>query len=306
MTTPFVFTVGAEEAGLRLDKVVCRRLPGLGRRRASQLFASGAVRLDGRPVPKGAAARAGDRVVVQLGPPDAVVPDPEAPLEIALETDEIVVVNKPAGQACTPLSGSERGTLANALLHRYPEMRAVGYGPREPGLLHRLDTQTSGLVLAARSTPTFGQLRHALRSGRLNKRYLAVVDGATLPERGVISLPLAPHPTDRRRVLVSDAGRAARGARAAVTRWQVLTRGRGRTLLLVEVAQAFRHQIRAHLASAGCPILGDRMYGGTLSETLAQRHALHASQIAYLGDALVPAFSVEARLPAELQKLVEA
>jgi 23S rRNA pseudouridine1911/1915/1917 synthase len=304
VTTPFAFTVDSDEAGLRLDRILCRRLPGLGRRRARHLFASGAVRLAGQVVPKGAAARAGDQVVVQLGPPDEAVPDPQAPLQVALETPELVIINKPAGQACAPLSGAERGALANALLHRYPELRTVGYGPREPGLLHRLDTHTSGLVLAARSTPVFEQLRHALRSGRLTKRYLAVVDGTALPDCGAISLPLAPHPTDRRRVAVGGAGGATSAARAAVTRWQVLTRRRGRTLLSIDVAQAYRHQIRAHLAAAGCPILGDRVYGGTLSEALGQRHALHASQIAYPGDVVVPAFAVEAPLPAELQRLV--
>lgn len=293
-----------EEAGQRLDRVVIRRVPGLGRKRAARLFASGAVHVEGRPALKGEPATAGAEMTVELATPESVAAEPEAPLDVRLEMPELVVVAKPAGQPSVPLDNAERGTLAGALVARYPEMRSVGYRPREPGLLHRLDTQTSGLLVAARSARAFEQLRAELRAGRLRKRYLAVVAGDNLDDHGTIDAPIAPDRSNRRRVRVGADIQDRRGARRARTRYYVIERSGHFALVEVEVSHAYRHQVRAHLASIGHPIAGDTLYGGEAVPSLGARHALHASYIAWAGDTDVPAFEVEDRLPDGLRLLL--
>lgn len=290
------FRVEAEAAGERLDRFLLRSCPELGRRAAALVIERGDVRVDGRRARKGQRLLAGQSVSVAelaLAPPE-----PEAPLVVRLERDDLVVVDKPAGQPSAPLLPGEPGSLAGALLARYPEMAGVGWRAREPGLLHRLDTRTSGLVLAARSAGAFEVLREALRSHGLAKRYLALVDGARLPDAIDIDLPLAMAPGGSGRVTVAPP--SARIAGGPVSRLRTLER-RGR-LALVEVAasRAFRHQVRVHLAASGWPILGDREYGGPLCELLPHRHALHASHVAWAGDARVPAFAVDSSLPADL------
>lgn len=295
--------VAPHQAGFRLDKVLLASEPGLGRRRAKALFESGAATCAGRRARAGEPARPGDEIRVELDD-DAAEPEPEAPLCVRLELPELVVVDKPAGQPTAPLVPGERGTLANALVARYPEMAGVGYRPREPGLIHRLDTQTSGLLIAARSSVSFEALRAALRSGKLEKRYLAIVGDRDLPEAGVIDAPLANDPRTPERVVVAERGDHSLYQRGAVTRYRVLERARGRALLEVVAPQAMRHQIRAHLASIGHPIVGDRVYGGELVPELGARHALHASYVACKGDGTLPSFAVRADLPAELTALL--
>src|SRR5262249_5589367 len=128
------------------------------------------------------------------------LPDAGVPLVIAFETERVVIVDKAPGVPSAPIAPGEKGTIANALVARYPEMAALGFSPREPGLCHRLDTGTSGLLLAARTAAAFTTLTSALKEGRLDKRYLLLVSAADLPESGTIDFPLAPHPKDRRRV----------------------------------------------------------------------------------------------------------
>src|SRR5262249_2266485 len=147
-------------------------------------------------------ARAGDEITVVLpaatGP--EAVPEPDAPLVIRFETEQIVVAEKPAGQPTAPLEPGERGTLANALGGKYPEMAGIGYASREPGLVHRLDTDTSGLVLAARSEAAFSTLSHALKEHRIEKSYWLLCESERLADSGTVEIPLAPHPKDKKRV----------------------------------------------------------------------------------------------------------
>jgi 23S rRNA pseudouridine1911/1915/1917 synthase len=297
------FAIGPEEAGQRLDKVVIAHVPGLGRRRAAELFARGRISVEGRRAQKGEPARPGDRVVVELGGPDRAQPEPDAPLDVVLESPDYVIVNKPAGQPSAPLSGEETGTLANALVARYPEMAEVGFSRREPGLLHRLDTETYGLLIAARSAGAFERLRRALAAGELDKRYLAVVSSEGLADSATIEHPLAQdrrHP-ERVLVCVSD---DVRGARRAMTRYRVLERGPRFALVEVSAPRAFRHQVRAHLASIDHAIAGDATYGGPEAPALGRRHALHASYVAWAGDDTLPAFTAEAPLPEEMRALL--
>jgi 23S rRNA pseudouridine1911/1915/1917 synthase len=295
--------VAEHQAGWRLDRVLLGAEPELGRRRAKELFGSGAVTRGGRRARAGEPARPGDELRVELDD-EAAVPEPGAELDVRLELPELVVVEKRAGQPSAPLAPGELGTLANALVGRFPEMASVGYRPREPGLVHRLDTQTSGLLVAARSVASFELLRSALSRGKLEKRYFAIVSDHGLPESGVIDEALAIEPRAPERVLLAANASEEAYRRPATTRFRVLERARGRLLLEVDAPRAMRHQIRAHLASVGHPIAGDRVYGGELVPALGARHALHASYVACSGEGTLPSFAVRSDLPAELRALL--
>jgi 23S rRNA pseudouridine1911/1915/1917 synthase len=294
------FVVVEGEAGERLDRLLVRHAPALGRRRATELFAAGSVKVDGRRATKGERARAGSTVEVELGEPDRAAPEPGAPLDVRLERPELLVVHKPAGQPSVSVRGSDRGTLASALIGHYPELAGIG-SPREGGLVHRLDTGTSGLLVAARSALAYARLREAIRVGQLEKRYLALIDATDLPGSGEIDEPLVSDPKHARRVRW---GRGTAHARFAVTRWKLLERGARWALVEAEASPAVRHQIRAHFASIGRPIAGDVLYGGAEVAALAGRHALHASRVAWRGDDVVRAFDVEAPLPSDLASVL--
>lgn len=300
---PTRFVVSEGEAGTRIDRVVAQHVPGVGRRTARELFEAGHVTVDGRRVRAGTPARAGAVVTVDFEGEHAE-PDASLPLDVRLERPTHVVVYKPAGVPSAPLRAGELGTLANALLARYPEMSGVGHRAREPGLVHRLDTETSGLLVAARSAAAFATLRRALDSERLVKRYLAVTSASNLPEKGVIELPLSPDPGHRGRVL-AQASPLPGYARPAVTRYRVQRRTPRHTLVELEAGRAFRHQIRAHMASLGAPLVGDTLYGGEPWPGGSARHALHASHIAWAGDGTLPSFAVTAELPDDLRELLE-
>lgn len=307
------------DAGARLDKLLVQKVPGLGRAGAKRLFAEGKVRLcpagseKGPRAAKGDVGAEGDVVEIELDASAAgmgALPDPDANLTVVLETPHVVVADKRAGQPSAPLDPGEVGTLANALLARYPEIAGIGFSPREPGLCHRLDTGTSGLVLCARTIQTFNTLTTALKEGRLDKRYLVICEARDLPESGTIEIPLAPHPKDRRRVYACvhprDVDRLA--PRPATTVYQKLREHGPYAVVEVRAPKAARHQIRAHFAAIEHPLVGDVLYGGSPMPDApegAARHALHAHMIVWKGDADVPAFTASSNLPPELARLVE-
>jgi 23S rRNA pseudouridine1911/1915/1917 synthase len=302
------FRIAPAESGERVDKVIVARLPGLGRKGARRLFDEGKIRVNGRRVSKGDVAREGDEITVTLGDgaqSAAAAVEAEAPLAVRLETDQIVVAEKPAGQPTAPIRPGETGTLANALVGRYPEMQSVGHSPREPGLVHRLDTETSGLVLAARTPAAFESLTRGLKQGKLDKAYLLVCEAAGLAETGTIEIPLAHHPKDKKRMYACvhprDVERYA--PRPASTSFRVVRTAGRWALVEVRVKVALRHQIRAHMAAVGHPLANDALYGGPPVDGLA-RHALHASLIAWEGDEVVPRFEVRSPLPEDLAPLV--
>lgn len=288
-------------AGRRADDAVLRSFPGFSRKEVKELFEAGRVRGSGRRLKKGDRVERGMELTVEA-PGVPIAPDPSIPLTVLFESEDFVIVDKPAGLPTAPLVRTETRSLAAALLARYPEMLGVGFREREPGLVHRLDNETSGVVLAARSPSAFEAARSLFESSLLEKRYLAVVAGDG-PEAGELETWLGPDPIDPRRVRVST--EPADGyAKLSQTRYRVLRRGSGFALVELSVERAFRHQIRAHLAHLGYPIAGDAVYGGAVVPELGQRHALHASYIAWAGDAARPGFRAEAGLPAELAALV--
>ena len=307
------FVINAGDAGVRLDKLLCAKLPGIGRTAVKRLFVDGRVKIGNegrlpRRAAKGDVATEGQVVEVEVAATDtAALPDASAPLTVVLETPQVLILDKPAGQPTAPLSPGEQGALANALVARYPDVACCGFSPREPGLCHRLDTDTSGLVLAARTVEAFEALTHALREGRLDKRYLLLVPAEGLPEAGTIDIPLAPHPKDRRRVLACAHPRdvARNEPRPATTSWTKLREANGVALVEARAPRALRHQIRCHFAAIGHPLLGDVLYGGDASHGLG-RHALHAHKIIWGGDPTVPAFTATSPLPPELERLVPA
>lgn len=296
----FEFQVNAAEHGERTDLLVKKHLSGVGRRRAMALCDAGLVLANGRPAKKGEPLEAGTVVLVRMEMHGRAIAAPDVPCPVLLERDDLVICEKQAGIPSGALPGRETGTLAGALLARFPELSEVGYGPREPGLVHRLDTFTSGLLLAARTPRAFEALREALSEGSIDKRYLALVPPGVLDASGVIESLLGPDATNPKRVRVLS---QLPGYRARTT-YTVIERTSRCDLVEVRASPAYRHQVRVHLASRGAPLLGDEVYGGS-TEILKGRHALHANYIAGAANG-VPAFAVESALPAELRTLLES
>jgi 23S rRNA pseudouridine1911/1915/1917 synthase len=295
--------VPASAAAERLDKVVAR-LYGISRSRAMEWIAEGRVKVDGLRAAKGTPVAGGAKLWVDLPPPDAPAPQPELPLRIVHADAFVVVADKPAGMPSHPLRAGETGTAANGLVGRFPELAAVGPSQREGGLVHRLDTDTSGLLLAARTSAAHQMLRAQFTARTVEKGYLALVSGE-IHAGGEIDLPLAHDPNDARKVrAASDPEWAAmHGARPALTRFQPLERRSGFTLLEVEIATGVLHQIRAHLAFIGHPLAGDPLYGGPELAGLS-RHFLHAARLAFTHpDGSRPRF--QSPLPPELAAVLQ-
>lgn len=274
-----------KESGSRIDRVLCERL-GLSRAEAKRLFAGGEVRRNGRRADKGDLVAQGDRIELgsELSDPRAR-PDPAVRFQVLYEDDHLVVVDKPAGMPSHPLRPGELGCLANGLLQRYPDMDQVGYDERQPGLVNRLDNDTSGLVLAARSLGVFNSLRVALETGEVAKTYLALTRHPVSPQR--IEMALSPSSRHRSRVEVSALGRPATTEVTAC--WQ-----QGDYFVVeVHAPRAYRHQVRAHLAAVGAPILGDSLYGGEPG----RRHYLHALELGFVHPVTGAPLKVRAELP---------
>jgi 23S rRNA pseudouridine1911/1915/1917 synthase len=299
--------------GARLDKAIAELLPDFSRARVKRAIELGAVRVNGKRLAKGGTVAKGDAVridVAQVAETPAVA-SPDAPLKVVLETEQVVIVDKPANQPTAPLRPGETGTLVNALLGRYPELvppdkdTFIGHSSREPGIIHRLDTETSGAVVVARTALAFDTLKTALKEGRLDKRYLLVCAGEGLPDEGTIEFPLASHPKDQRRIqaCVHPRDVVRYEPRPACTRYRVVKRSEMWALVEARVEKALRHQIRAHFAAIGHPLAGDELYGGPVIRALG-RHALHAAHVAYPGGGGIDPFEVSLPLPKDMAGLV--
>ena len=302
-------TVTDELNGARLDKAIVALVEGASRARVKRAIEDGSVSVNGRIIAKGGVVKEGDRILVdeELGSVSApCIPEPNAPLEVRHQSPKLLVVDKPAGQPTAPIRSDETGTLANAIAGHHPELVGIGYSPREPGIVHRLDTETSGLVVVARSAESFELLRDALQFEKLGKEYLLVCASENLPDQGTIEYPITNHPKDKRRVYPCihprDVMRYA--PRPATTSYRVERRVGPWALVRAEAARAVRHQLRAHFAAIEHPLAGDVLYGGVAVEGLT-RHALHAARISYDGggDAAL-AFDVTSPLPSDMAKLV--
>jgi 23S rRNA pseudouridine1911/1915/1917 synthase len=293
------------ESPERLDRFLVQRLAGMSRARAAALIAEGRVRVNGRRGVKGTMVGPNDAIEVEgeVAPPDWTPrPDPDVPLAIAYEDDDLLVVDKPGGVPSHPLKPDETGTVASWLSAHRPGTHGVGYGPREPGLVHRLDVGTSGLLLVAKNAAAFEKLRSELKAGAIEKTYLAVVAGTGISE-DPIAWPIDDSSGSRVRVLTDERLAAKRKARPAETTIEIVRTAGERTLVRAIVAKAVRHQVRAHLAAAGHPLLGDETYGGPAVPGLS-RHALHAASIELEHPADGRIVRVSSPLPQELERLL--
>ncbi len=291
--SPLVFSVQESDSGRRIDALLAARVPGVGRKLAAHLCKSEAVHVNERPVQKSYPVRTGDRISLRVHSFGEATPAPELDLQVIFEGPSLVICEKPARIPSGAVLHKEAGTMAGVLLARYPEMASVGYGRHEPGLVHRLDNDTSGLLMAARTEEAFVELRQALSEGRILKKYLALVPPGVLGDHGVIESPLGHDPRNKKRVLVTDQGRPAK------TTFSVLKRATAADLVELTVHAAFRHQIRVHLSQVGAPLLGDVLYGGASMLGLS-RHALHASYIKGTG-AITGDFEAASALPRDLE-----
>ncbi len=287
-------SVEASSAGERLDLFVGHAL-GLSRAKLKALFDAGAVRVDGRIGKKGQTVQPGQRITVAIEETDPrPIPQPELPLSVLHADDALVFVDKLAGAPSHPLHPGERGTVVNALVARYPECIDASEDPREGGLCHRLDTQTSGVLVAARERSVWQRMREAFSSRDIDKRYWAVVSGP-IADEGEIELPLRHHPRHPDRVEPAADGI---GAREALTIFRVLERSGEYALVEARILTGVLHQVRAHLASIGAPLVGDVQYGGEARPGV-NRFLLHARSLAFQHPVTGQRVQVEAPAPAD-------
>jgi 23S rRNA pseudouridine1911/1915/1917 synthase len=277
----------AEASGLRLDVWLARRLPTLSRARLQGLIADGHVLVDGAPSRPSARLHPGQAVVVRVPPPVPATPEGEdIPLDVVYEDEHLLVVDKPAGLVVHPGAGTPSGTLVNALLGRVHDLSGVG-GVLRPGIVHRLDRGTSGLLVVAKDDATHRALVRRFAARRVEKEYLALVHGVPRGDAGEIATPIGRHPVHRQKMST----RTPRG-RSALTSWRREEVFDGASLLRVRIHTGRTHQIRVHLASIGHPVAGDPTYGGTrppssrraeARSALAslQRPALHAARLTF-------------------------
>jgi len=311
MTSPEVFEVMAEPGAGRLD----RYLAGLGlpvsRSRIQRLIEEGRVTVAGGPARASLKLRGGERIRVEIAAPEAPRSEPEAlPIDLVYEDSWLAVVAKPAGLVVHPGPGHPSGTLVNALLHHCEDLSGIG-GVLRPGIVHRLDKDTSGLLVVAKDDATHRALQAQFQGRAVEKVYLAVVLGR-MEGQGVLDRPVGRHPSDRKKMAVD----APRG-RPAMTRWRALQALRGATLLEVRIETGRTHQIRVHLASAGHPVVGDPLYGGTrrargVADPDARRRlgrelgqALHAWRLAFRHPQSGEPMRFEAPLPEPLLLLIQ-
>jgi 23S rRNA pseudouridine1911/1915/1917 synthase len=294
------------DEGQRLDAWLARRLPSLSRSRLRTLIDEGHVLLDGRRTRPSARLRSGQAVRVHVPPPVPAEPQPEdIPISVVHEDTRLLVVNKPAGLVVHPGAGRSRGTLVNALLRHVRDLSGVG-GVVRPGIVHRLDRGTSGLLVVAKDDETHRSLVRQFAGRTVEKEYVALVLGSPALGSGEVDSPIGRDPVHRKKMSV----RAPRG-REARTSWRVEERFDGAALLRVRIHTGRTHQIRVHLASIGHPVAGDAVYGGKRTPssrrgaareafTSLERPALHAARLAFTHPATGERLAFEAPLPADL------
>lgn len=289
--------------GERLDRYVAAQAPQLSRSAVQRLIAQGEVRVNNAPARSSYRMEAGDVVEVELPLPPPAGPAPEAmPLDIVYEDAAIVLLNKPAGLVVHPAHGHEAGTLLNALLARYPELRTWPAEEGYPGLVHRLDRDTSGLLLVARTPAVQGALRRQFQARTVHKVYLALVHGTPRLEHARIDSPIARDERDRKRMAV-----VSEGGREAITEYWVLERFSGYTLLEVHPHTGRTHQIRVHLAAIEHPVAGDPLYGPRRERLPGlQRLFLHAERLAFIHPISGEKVSFCVPLPQDLEAVLAA
>ena len=271
-----VLTAAPEDAGLRLDAFLAQRLPDLSRSRIQQLLEQGCILVEGKPGKKNRRLTPGERILLDLPEPAEADPEPEEiPLDILFEDEDLLVINKPKGMVVHPAPGHESGTLVNALLHHCGDSLSGIGGVKRPGIVHRLDKDTSGLMLAAKTDRAHASLAAQLGDHSLHRVYAALLIGTPRPAEGVVDLPVGRHPRDRKKMAAG-----VPGGRSAVTHYRVLESFPGYSYAECVLETGRTHQIRVHMASLGHPVAGDPLYGGKCTLPLSSQ-CLHAREICF-------------------------
>jgi 23S rRNA pseudouridine1911/1915/1917 synthase len=296
--------IGPEDAGQRLDRFLATFLVGWSRTRIQQLIVSGVVLVNGRAGKSGYALRTGDQILLDPASQQTRAPQAEPrplPLDIVYEDADLLIINKAPGMVVHPAPGHSADTLVNALLARYPDLQEIGEGQR-PGIVHRLDRDTSGLVLVAKNAHTQAALIEQMQRHEIVKRYLALVEGVVGLDQGSIDAPIGRDPRHRQQMAVT-----MRGSRQARTHFRVQERFPRHTLLLIQLETGRTHQIRVHLKAIGHPVVGDPIYGSgnALRTRGLNRQFLHACQLQLTHPCSGQTLDIQAPLPADLQAVLE-
>jgi 23S rRNA pseudouridine1911/1915/1917 synthase len=299
-----LWTIDAGQAGQRLDRYLVSRLEDVSRTQAQQLITSGFVLVNGHVVKPGYALRSQDKLqvtrILPVSQPTTVKPQ-AFPLDIIYEDAYLLVINKTAGMVVHPAPGHADDTLVNALLARYPGLGKVE-GDVRPGIVHRLDRDTSGLLIVAKDVRTQAALVEQMKQHAVVKRYLALVEGDVSLEKGSIEAPIGRDPRHRQQMAITTVE-----SRDARTHFRVLKRYARHTLLLLQLETGRTHQIRVHLQAIGHPVVGDPIYGSghTPPGVALQRQFLHAYQLAFVHPITGEQMEFEAPLPSDLQAILD-
>ena len=270
-------TLIADRAGERLDAFLARSELGLSRSAVQKLMEEGCVRLSGKPGRKNDRLNVGDVVEVTLPEPKAVdVAPTRMELDIVYEDEDVVVINKPKGLVVHPAAGHQDDTLVNGLLYAMGDSLSGINGELRPGIVHRIDKDTSGLLAVAKNDLAHTVLASQLKDHTMARTYEAIVCGNLKEDRGTVDAPIGRHPTDRKKMCVTE-----RNSKPAVTHWEVVKRYRGYTHIRCRLETGRTHQIRVHMAYIGHPILGDTVYGRKKPELGQDSQCLHAGALCF-------------------------
>ena len=297
---PILLRASEESKNQRLDAFLASSLDGLTRSQATRLIESGEVAVDGRAVSKSYKLAGGEDIAVTLPEPEPVEAVPQdIPLDVVYEDADVIVVNKPSGMVVHPAPGHPDGTLVNALLyHCAGTLSGVG-GALRPGIVHRIDRDTSGLIIAAKNDAAHQYLSAQLADHTLARTYECIVVGALREDRGTVDAPIARHPTDRKRMAV------VAGGREAVTHWEVIARYPGYTHVRCRLETGRTHQIRVHMAYIGHPILGDTVYGAKKEVPGLTGQCLHAVGLRFLHPRTHEVVELSCPLPDEFTRMLQ-
>lgn len=285
--------IEAKESGERIDALLAHTVPGLSRNAAQRLLDSGAVLLNGVPLRKNYKCSSGDRFEIILPEPalSELIPQ-DIPLDIRYEDDDVIVVNKPRGMVVHPAPGHADRTLVNALLyHCGTSLSGIG-GEKRPGILHRIDKDTSGLLIVAKNDFAHRFLSAQLSDRSLSREYEAIACGSFREDTGIIDKPIGRNPKDRLKMAVTD-----KNSRPAQTSWFVLNRYHGYTHLSCRLQTGRTHQIRVHLSSIGHPLLGDGLYGARCPDKGLEGQCLHARKLKFIHPRTNEQIIIETELP---------
>lgn len=297
----FTLTVTSEQAGERLDAFLSAAVPALTRSAAARLLSGGAVTVNGEIPPKSRKLTGGETVCVTLPEVESTDVLPQnIPLDVVYEDADVIVVNKPSGLVVHPAPGHPDGTLVNALLYHCGDSLSGIGGEKRPGIVHRIDRDTSGLIIAAKNDRAHLALSAQLADHTLARTYECIVVGCPKEERGTVDAPIGRHPTDRKKMAVTE-----KNSRRAVTHWEVVTRYPGFAHLRCHLETGRTHQIRVHMAYIGHPILGDTVYGAKKSVAGLTGQCLHASGLRFVHPRTGELVEVHCPLPPEFEAMLQ-